>query len=531
MWGQLILFSLFSFTDALLNENCSPKSCRSGMDSKKAACGSDGVSYVNRCHLELARCQQRNLTFVHRGNCRPDEQQTCAAHAIAVAILNSASSKSSATASDRYAPQCRTDGNFAAGQCHPQIGYCWCVTAQGFPIPLTVVPYRTGLKHKCGKIKKSTMRRSSANGAGQKKPAKACSLEDKALFNSNLIHIFTTEWMRNTEQPKSAATDAKVLEWKFDNMNLDKNEHLDRNEYKDLKRLVKKVVKPKRCAKSFAKACDMNRDQMITKHEWAQCLTRDGKDEKAGGEEAQNLDQDEEDEADEGEDIHLPPYRPSSILTDGSRNFNGGTNYDDDSSERRDEDETGCLSDRKTALGEGTQLYVPECTPDGRYAKVQCYKSAGYCFCVNEDTGKNIAGTAVKDQVPKCDQIVTVSRSMKGCPDDKKNAFLKDLMEYLHTSMIKETNGTTITGIGGSAWRSTKEEQVASWSFVFFDKNKNKVLDKAEWKSFKDTMSTVKNLKRCGKKLPRYCDINKDRHISMTEWLDCLNTNKYQEPL
>lgn len=52
------------------------------------------------------------------------------------------------------------------------------------------------------------------------------------------------------------------------------------------------------------------------------------------------------------------------------------------------------------------------------------------------------------------------------------------------------------------------------------------MLDKNEWKAFKDTVGTVKTLRKCGKKLPRYCDINKDRQISMTEWLDCLNTNR-----
>lgn len=75
-------------------------------------------------------------------------------------------------------------------------------------------------------------------------------------------------------------------------------------------------------------------------------------------------------------------------------------------------------------------------------------------------------------------------------------------------------------------WKASKEEQAATWSFVIFDKNKNKMLDRNEWKAFKETAMSVKSLKRCGKKLPRYCDINKDRQISMTEWLDCLNVHQ-----
>lgn len=44
----------------------------------------------------------------------------------------------------------------------------------------------------------------------------------------------------------------------------------------------------------------------------------------------------------------------------------------DESSSEGTEDPTDCISDRKTALAEGfNQLYVPECTPDGRYQKVR----------------------------------------------------------------------------------------------------------------------------------------------------------------
>lgn len=81
------------------------------------------------------------------------------------------------------------------------------------------------------------------------------------------------------------------------------------------------------------------------------------------------------------------------------------------------------------------------------FAQVQCYKSAGYCWCVHEDTGKNIPGTSVKNQTPKCDQIAAVSRPMKGCPEEKKITFLGDLMDHFHAKMAKETNGTNMAGL------------------------------------------------------------------------------------
>lgn len=49
------------------------------------------------------------------------------------------------------------------------------------------------------------------------------------------------------------------------------------------------------------------------------------------------------------------------------------------------------------------------------------------------------------------------------------------------------------------------------------------MLERSEWKAFKEMVAPVKSLRKCGKKLPRYCDSNKDKEISTTEWLDCLN--------
>lgn len=76
------------------------------------------------------------------------------------------------------------------------------------------------------------------------------------------------------------------------------------------------------------------------------------------------------------------------------------------------------------------QLFLPECTPDGRFKRVQCYRSTGYCWCANEDSGKPIPGSSIKDQTPQCD-LFSYVRSMPGCP--KKNEFLKDLKEFLRS--------------------------------------------------------------------------------------------------
>ncbi|KAI5729773.1 hypothetical protein M8J76_006479 [Diaphorina citri] len=191
-----------------------------------------------------------------------------------------------------------------------------------------------------------------------------------------------------------------------------------------------------------------------------------------------------------------------------------------------------CLSDRKAVLDEQKfsavpnslgKMYVPECTLDGRYKRVQCYNSTGYCWCVEEDTGKPIPGTSVKDSNPKCDVTHVPVRPMKGCPGHKKREFLKGLMEYFMNTMLSQKNTTTSTTEEGTF--STGDEQVATWNFGTLDLDKNKVLEQEEWKNFRNLISQQKQLRRCGKKLPRHCDANNDKKISLSEWLNCLNVN------
>lgn len=76
-----------------------------------------------------------------------------------------------------------------------------------------------------------------------------------------------------------------------------------------------------------------------------------------------------------------------------------------------------CISDKRSVLEDSKQnanekFYIPECTPDGRYHRVQCY--SGYCWCVYQDTGKPIPGTSSKDRTPNCNPVPTPSRPMKG---------------------------------------------------------------------------------------------------------------------
>ncbi|CAH2218145.1 jg541 [Pararge aegeria aegeria] len=89
-----------------------------------------------------------------------------------------------------------------------------------------------------------------------------------------------------------------------------------------------------------------------------------------------------------------------------------------DGSVAREDEANDCLTDRQAVLDEqkagSAVLYVPECMGDGRYARAQCYRSTGYCWCVHQDTGKPIPGSSVKDKRPDCDAAPQHASPMRG---------------------------------------------------------------------------------------------------------------------
>jgi len=300
--------------------------------------------------------------------------------------------------------------------------------------------------------------------SAQEDRRKYCGRADKKKFNENLLNLFRAEYGKDI----AAEVDyQKILKWKFESLDRNDDNFLQRMEYKPLKRL-KKLVKPKKCAKAFIRSCDRDKDTNISREEWSKCLG-----------------------------VSIVSLKSTSVVSLSEYK------------KRKDEPEANdCLSDRQTVLSEqrSFELYVPECAPDGRYHRVQCYKSTGYCWCVHEDDGKPIPGTSAKDKLPDCDAIPVPARPMKGCPFEKKDQFLLDLAAFFG--------------------RNDSYAGIAVHTFTRFDTNGNKFLDKKEWKAFRTVVAAQKGLRRCGKRLPRFCDVNNDRRISMTEWASCLNDNQ-----
>ncbi|XP_052746740.1 SPARC-related modular calcium-binding protein 1 isoform X3 [Bicyclus anynana] len=453
-------------------------------NANRAVCGTDGRTYSSKCHLMKAQCSGETVTIAYRGSCS-EGQSSC------LSVLRYALSAQGGRRA-AFVPRCRADGTYAAIQCAAAGAStgCWCVTPDGKPLPDTAI--RNG-RPDCTKTGKSqTKRRSSVRGQRNKR---SCTRIDRAQFNGNLIKIFSGEFDRARSSEGGAAKDSQtVADWKFRELDRDKSGTLQKSEYRGLRRLIKKVVKPKRCARAWTRGCDGDGDGAIAREEWAACLLSNPE-----------------------------PPAPDSMLPGIMRN-----SFAPDGSVAREDEANDCLTDRQAVLDEqkagSAVLYVPECMGDGRYARAQCYRSTGYCWCVHQDTGKPIPGSSVKDKRPDCDAAPQHASPMRGCPEPMKTHFLKDLLSFFVSKMTTSINGT---GPGDMVkWGASKEEQAATWTYVMLDKDKNKALERREWKAFHQLIANMEQLRRCGRKLPRYCDVNHDSKISITEWMACLEMNQ-----
>ena len=64
----------------------------------------------------------------------------------------------------------------------------------------------------------------------------------------------------------------RVVEWKFSELDTDQDNQLRKKEIRSLTRMVRKLVKPKSCARNFVKHCDLDQNRKIARNEWSVCL-------------------------------------------------------------------------------------------------------------------------------------------------------------------------------------------------------------------------------------------------------------------
>ncbi|CAI9723876.1 SPARC-related modular calcium-binding protein 1-like isoform X7 [Octopus vulgaris] len=345
-------------------------------------------------------------------------------------------------------------------------------------------------------------------GKRRRKGKRGCSKSDREVFNTNLISEFAAEYYRGSPRPtqvtsmssgqnKSSqnATRKRIVEWKFSQLDRNKDNVLKSGEVRSLKRLVKKLVKPRRCAKSFIDYCDTDQDKRIVSKEWTFCLGLN----------------------------HSMSFRMFLSLNSEEHTTQASRDH------IVSEDHRSCLEERDAAIKinreePNGQTFTPECTPNGNYKKTQCYNNL--CWCVEENTGKSIHATASFNKSVNCD--MKPDREMKGCPRSQKRRFLVDLMGEMRSEMKAESNNTDHGHTAPEITLTTvKPDNVVKWKMNQLDRNQNGILERKELRKFKkDLRKRKKKSRKCGRNFLRYCDEDQDKIITLAEFIDCMGVNR-----
>ncbi|XP_030854645.1 SPARC-related modular calcium-binding protein 1 isoform X9 [Strongylocentrotus purpuratus] len=461
----------------------------------KPFCGTDGRTYLSKCEVKKARCQGWNVRKEHNGPCAVE---------LTKCQLERAQNLQQPDSSSLFVPQCNEDGSYAMIQCHKSFGYCWCVTEEGKPIAGSSV--REG-NPTCNRQADEpivdnppTFKGTSSSSGGSR-----CRQDKREEFNKNLKRIFKEEYARLPRADiapipfsSSRATlewEKQVIEWKFGSLDENEDANLDSKELKPLLRLMKKIIKPKVCAKDFVKICDLDADDRLTEMEWSLCLGVD------------NNEQPEE------------PTVDSGGPQDGRSNV----------------PVLSCETERLRALEEqertsASVVFVPQCTITGDYMAVQCHEQMQYCWCVYVDTGKPIPGTSVRDSTKEdCSPLATsrgpiTPRVFVDCPDDKKKRFLIKLIEKLYAEMTV-TDALlieTTTQAAEDLSPNHKDESIV-WKFGQLDRNGNNYLEAKETATFATEIDLIKSSKKCRNNFLDFCDANQDSRLALKEWLHCFD--------
>lgn len=537
---------------ALRDSECKIK-CKSR--KSRIMCGSDGVSYLSKCEIKRARrCEGKNVTIKKKGKCSDsDVPMTKCFQEREEARSSGSRSKNT---KDVFIPSCKSDGTFAEIQCHKASGYCWCVSNEGKPFPGTSTK---NSKPNCRGSLSASKVVSRQRRKGKRKRRVGCSSLERTRFNTNIVRVFKEEYMRaykrsaqnfptvspNNIDPVMDTLDKKVVEWKFSQYDKDTDNQLSRREVKALRRLVKKFIKPRACAKSFLKYCDADHNKFIERGEWSLCLgvdiTKDQTtdappetEENPTGDSITRLTKllNPKSSASSRREEEDRPFLPPPMFPNSSNMWPGLSKPKHNSKPKPEKKAHDCKSEEKSALQREAEnpdggIFIPRCTADGQWQRAQCHETVGYCWCVNESNGRPISGTATKGAEPVCN--FEAEREIHGCSYSEKQTFLSDLITAITTELSEFALNNTHTSLLPSPdTNQSVQERAVRWKFRLMDENGNQVLEKQEFSMLKTTLkaSRRKLTRKCSRNFIRYCDENSNKRISLEEWVDCTGINR-----
>ncbi|XP_023340076.1 SPARC-related modular calcium-binding protein 2 isoform X2 [Eurytemora carolleeae] len=449
-----------------------------------------------------------------------------------------------------FVPDCLSDGSYNEVQCHKGTGYCWCVNDAGKPVPGTSVRYA---RPSCRSAPDSARFRRGRDRDKRKGSRATCTQADRSSFNSNLKEMISTEHRSMFGAKGIPAgtilgnSDQEVMEWKFSQLDEDRDGVLKNKELKQFKEDIRKVLRPRGCSRTFTKFCDMDSDRRISKQEWRSCsgleenfsfklflslnsdedeIRRREERERKRGEERTGIRGEEEQEEHLSPDDSPSPSLYNRQYIEEEEEMEEEVDEEGDWKEGQDDEGSwregrgDCKTEREEATKEARAgneaTYIPECDRTGEYNEVQCYKSTGYCWCVEKGTGRPVPGTSSKHHVPDCTK--PSRREWLKCEGVKRDQFLSELKDWFRERMDRSSSSTQYRD---SSLSST--ENSIMWKFSVLDRNKDGVLKRKEIRAFKGELRAIAGLKLCGKRINKYCDLNLDKKISIDEWKSCLN--------
>jgi len=527
--------------------------CQVSCDGVKTrpVCGSNGVTYRSRCELQEALCAGINVKFHHRGPCYSEaDGSRC------FEDKSSALRTGDESGIPIFVPECNTDGSYKQVQCHKGTGYCWCVNQDGKPVPGSSVQHNKPPCHlllSTGRFRRGKRRKrpkfKNRSSTKKRTTKKICTQKERSTFSKNLLEMIGTEHssmfgVRGRPNGTILGNAKKeVAEWKFEQLDEDRDGVLKRKELKKFRGNIKKVLHPRKCSRSFTRYCDRDEDNKISRKEWNLCigienisfnlfaslLSEEDEDRK-------QRDRKEKEQA-EKRNIRNPLYEAGEQQDQASPPSLYSRQFGQDSEDavktssvnkQQRKQNTDCTSARHEAMGAAKQgnlgLQIPECNAEGQYELIQCYKTEGYCWCVEQDTGKPIVGTGAKNIKPNCGGKVsqaTIPRrsEWKKCEGKKRTVFLARLFDWM---TVKMSNNSVPSYLFDTEPGLSLHQKVAKWQFIVLDVSRNGIIEKKEIKPWKKVLRKVPELGLCSKRIVQHCDSNRDKKISMQEWALCL---------